>query len=413
MYYTLYHNKSYIKKEYLLLLPLFILQPFIATLSAIFILGANSHNEREYKLLFFVISLFLSLLAFTQKTDVGDISRVYYNIETASYLGIKEYIAYSFITDKYILFSILNQIIYQLTGNVQYISLFWVFILYYCTFLSILNFYKYRNLKPKNDQILVITIACLFCFIMFTQVTEIMKQAVCTSLALLAYSNYLLGNKKRMILIVILACGVHFSIFLLSPIFLSKSLKQRIIIAMVLFSFVCRQFNLMELTITIISKIGGFAKILGVAEYYNADLDGFFDISAPFFKYSYLFYIILTLFTYLFFKRKDNYLINACLLMICVLNINYSVSHNITRMLTMMYPFYLMLIIDLMQNSKYNKHLKYCVIAFTLLITLVFNYRMAYDRLSINGTYPTSFMNNSVLDIVISPSFSYLMFKYN
>ena len=81
MYYTLYHNKSYIKKEYLLLLPLFILQPFIATLSAIFILGANSHNEREYKLLFFVISLFLSLLAFTQKTDVGDISRVYYNIE--------------------------------------------------------------------------------------------------------------------------------------------------------------------------------------------------------------------------------------------------------------------------------------------------------------------------------------------
>lgn len=82
-------------------------------------------------------------------------------------------------------------------------------------------------------------------------------------------------------------------------------------------------------------------------------------------------------------------------------------------MLTMMYPFYLMLIIDLMQNSKYNKHLKYCVIAFTLLITLVFNYRMAYDRLSINGTYPTSFMNNSVLDIVISPSFSYLMFKYN
>ena len=396
----------------IILMLLFLVQPFVTVLLSLYIIAHMRLCEREYKCFFAIVSLFLALLAFTQKTDVGDISRTYNYIYTFRNMGIKEYFMYSILFDKYVLFTCVNQIIYRVTGNFQYTSLFWVFIVYYLMFCSILNFYKYRKIDINNRYLLLIVIGSICCFSIYTQVTELMKQAVVASTIMYAFSNLLIGEKKKAIIFILLALGVHFTVFFLIPVLLAKYCNTKTIIGITLLSFLGRPINLMSLAYQALSKIGVFISLTNTAEQYQEELDGFFSSTSTFFSFSFFFFLLITFFVYFVIKPKDKTLVNASMLMIAVLNINFSVSHNFTRLLTMLYPFYIMLSIDILYAKRLGAQIRYWMMAVFLFVTFTLNFRMAYNRLSVNGTYPTSFMNNSIVDIVFSPSFEYLKFKF-
>ena len=144
----IYLNKNI--KYYILLIIIWVLSPFLAIIYAIFLLNRIIINTKSVKIIFALISLSFALLAFTQKSlfyEDTDIQRYYDGL--APILN-QDYSVILFIFSQDILtyvFTPVNVAIVLLTRNVQYISVFWTFIIYYLFFLSISNYIEIRNDK--------------------------------------------------------------------------------------------------------------------------------------------------------------------------------------------------------------------------------------------------------------------------
>lgn len=378
---------------------LFIINPFVSFCDSLYSVASNhNYTRKDYKFLFFIIALFLGVLAFTQKTDSGDIFRVYqYTEYDANNL---ENVTSRFGSS---LFSLTNILIYKLTGNVQYLSLFWVTLLYYLIFVSILNIFEYSGIK-YSSRLLNYVVSSILCFVIYTQVTEIMKQGIATSLFFYAFTNLINERKKIAIVSIVLSLGIHATAFFFLPLYFAVAIKnQKWLFILAMLSFLFRQFNLMGFIVSSFAGVGALSSLVDMASGYNEkNIENFFRSDALYFTATFFMYFLYVLFVYI---RSNSVFVRVCLLMIIVLNLNYGVSHNFTRLMTMLFPFYIMLYLEL---RKINTPIGVLATKFFLFATFVFTVTLEYGRLASSSSYPTSFMDNSILKIIVSPLYIYL-----
>lgn len=393
-------NKSTIKTFILEQLLLFIFNPFMSLCACLKKLSYKRELARkEYNVLYIFISLFWALLAFTQKTETGDISRVYeYAIHDSNNIGN---IVMGFRSS---IFSLINAYIYMVTGNVQYISLLWIFLLYYLTLSSVLNIIEYKNKTLCGSQLYYL-ITVMFCFMIFTQVTETMKQAVVAGLFFYSFTSLINGRKLNSIVSYLFSFGIHPSAFFYVPLFAASLFKNKnFLLVLVITSFLFRVFNLMEFVVTISQNIPFFSSINETAEgYTERHMENFFRSDSLYFIITFTIYFAIVL--YVFFRDKENsILLRVCMLMIIILNLNYSVSHNFTRMLLMLFPFYTIVYMELYKLRGIDSIARR---VFVILVGLCALY-IQYGRLDSNTFYTTSYMDNSILKILFSPLYIYL-----
>ena len=139
----IYINK---RDTIILLSVLLLINPFIACLSSILFLKMGNQHIRVCA---FFIAIFIGLLAFTQYSPNGDISRTYHMINSVTDFSLGSFLIY-LATDKYLIYTILNVVITNVTGNVQYTSLLWGFLVYYVCFCAIINFMKYFGCDKRK-----------------------------------------------------------------------------------------------------------------------------------------------------------------------------------------------------------------------------------------------------------------------
>ena len=178
---------------------LFLINPFIGYVSSLASLR-RTVKDKERIVLFVIISSFFALIAFTQTTEQGDIYRTYKGIESEESLFKSDYLVFLLLS-KHPLGDTINELIYIATRDVRFVSLFWVFLLFFFTFLVINNISKYEKTSAVNNNLLLIILLTTTCFINYAQVCELMKQGVVTAMVFYSYTCYLLGDKKKCFII--------------------------------------------------------------------------------------------------------------------------------------------------------------------------------------------------------------------
>lgn len=390
------------------LLLLFVVNPFWGFVVSLYLVR-NKICINQLQTIYVFISLFMALVAFTQVTDTGDITRVYESIVSDNPYFKRAPFDY-LLENRNILFNLMNQLLYTVIGDVRIVSSFWIFILYFFTYKAIINILSYKELELEAGDVLLLTSSVVFCFIFFSQVTEIMKQGVATALFLYAFSCILLNKTFQAVIVMVIASLIHLSSFFFLPVLLIFVCPGKIIYIIFFISFLFRTFNLMSAVIEMMGHITGvdiflLTEVQNAAEAYeNGGSDNFFSSSSLFFVVLFWHFTIFTAITAI--VKGDSILINACLIMIIILNLSFSNDHNYTRLLTMLFPFYIFIMIELLECEEFQW--QRIVIYSFCFILMVFNFRMLIGRF-VSDTYRTSFLDNSLLNLISYPSFMYFM----
>lgn len=82
-------------------------------------------------------------------------------------------------------------------GDVRYVSLFWIFIVFYTTLKAVENLIIFKGWEPNKFCYSGIVLSVILCFFIFTQITELMKQSTATALTFWAFGNFLNRNWKK------------------------------------------------------------------------------------------------------------------------------------------------------------------------------------------------------------------------
>lgn len=385
---------------------LFIFNPFLSFVFSIYQLYKRN-NSQTRKWVYFLISLFLAFVAFTQYTKTGDISRIYEDIIESHSLFKSDFISF-LLQSKHFLFDIINQVIYFFLRDVRYVSLFWIFILYYTIFLSIEDLAEYYKLESRIISSLAIV--SVFCFVNFVEVTELMKQGVATSLFFYSYISLLVGRKVRGLLIFLLALNIHFTVLFFIPILLVKIVPGWIFFILLILSFSLRSVGLMEMLSTYIGQIPGVGDMLLIGsiahatEVYQSQMDSFFQSTSPYFLFVFWSFFLISIVA--FFYNRDNILVKACLVMLCVLNMSFSDNHNYTRLLTMLFPFYIGLYISIKSISIVRRRRIWTLVL--VLCTFIISARFFFSKIG-SIDYGTSYLDNSLINLISYPFFMYLL----
>ena len=390
------------------LLVLYFFNPFLGLVSSLSLLQRKLVNRVSYKYIIFFVALFFALVAFTQYTKEGDISRVYAGIISENVLFRSHFL--DFLSDSnHIIFRVVNQLLYTVTGDVRFVSLLWVWVIYFFSLRAAQNILEYYEVSINKKIALLLTAAIVFCFINFTQVTEIMKQAVATALVFYSFSNIMIKRRVRALIAFIVALNIHLSPLFFIPLLFAKICPQIVLLVLLVISFFLRGLNAMDVTSSTLGGIEALNNLVMIEEIvdtagdYSTGIDNFFRSSSLFFVLIFWHYAIIAFI--LFLENKESIIAKASIIMIIVLNLNYGVDHNYTRILTLMFPFYTLLLIEVifLVKTKMIQVIKYVLIIFCLIV----NIRLIYGRVGA-GAYSTSFMDGSILNLFIYPSFLYL-----
>lgn len=384
-----------------------LLHPFLGFCMALITLFSRGDklSNKSKNLLFAVLAFFLALVAFTQVSPEGDITRTYGGIMFRADSDWREFLKLSIAEDKYILFSVLNNIIYTLTGRVEFVSLVWIFVLYYFSCKAIENIISYYKLGACKRTLFVAVFAFIFCFVIFTQVTEIMKQAVAAALFLYANSLWLIGKKKKTYIIAGLSLMIHATAWFYIPLFFVNKLKMKFLVILAIASFAFRQFNLMDFIANFLGRLNSLSTLRDIAEGYSSFDKEFFSSSATYFLVTFAVFFIFVLLAYWFNSDKNSPLMKILLAYIVILNFNYSSDHNFTRMLTMLFPFYTFILMVVKSSHKYYSYKSVFYFLF-LACTAFINYYLVIGRLWGTG-YTTSYMNGSLTNLLTYTLFDY------
>ena len=386
----------------------FFFNPFLCFLLVIYHLGKEGSLSTR-KNAYFFISLFLGFVAYTQNTKTGDLVRTYEDIVNSHY-NLSYGFSFFILQSKHILYDIVNQTIYSVTREVRLVSLFWIFMLFYCTLMAIENIVQIEKYRLTRRELCVLIVATIFCFVIFTQVTELMKQGVATSLFLYAFSQLLRGKKVMCTVVIIAAINIHFSVFFLLPVLFVRRIPPLALLTLLFVSFFFREFGLMEFILSKFESIpflGEFfmmESVLKSAESYQNQMDNFFNSDSPYFLFQFWSFFLITILFCYFIKKE--FFINVCLSFLIILNFCYKDNHNYTRLLTMLFPFYIALFFTIKQIN--NKTTKNSITNILLFCTFLANARIFVSRITSTG-YGTSFLDNSLLNLLYYPSFMYLL----
>ena len=395
---------------------LFLFNPFIAFSFSLWMLGRQHLTNKSVKLLIIIVSAYMGLLAYTQSSEMCDIQNYYRMIKNAvpadhSWDSFLKSIEISYLQDRYPLFASINGFIYWSTTNVQLVSLFWLFIVYYCCFIGSINFLKHYNIPLTPRTLAHLVAGTVLCLVYFTQATEIIKQAVVTSIFYYAYSLFFLGKRRIAVVLILSTYFIHFSALFFLPWLIANKISTRNLWIITLISFAFRYINSMDIFVHLFSDISFLGGAVERAQAYSTDMENFFQSGASYFVIAFFALFISTWLVYKCNRHQDT-LLNCVFFMLIMLNLSYSTSHNFTRLLTLIYPVYCMLIIKLLSVSKSVNRYKW-LLAFILSLNLILNVRLAYARMNDASTWRTSYMNNSITKILFSPVWSYCMFDFD
>lgn len=159
---------------------LFFVWPFGAFAVSVISLLTSKLTKSQVEICLLIVSLFLGILAFTQKSlywDGTDCERYYFIYR--EYVGLSIVDAFSMIEITEILnfsFYPITVAIVSLTKNVQYMSFFWTSLTYILTFVSIKRLLKHFDyFTPKSYAL--ISLFTLLCLMLFVHISELLKHS--------------------------------------------------------------------------------------------------------------------------------------------------------------------------------------------------------------------------------------------
>ncbi len=394
-------------------LVLFVINPFLSLLFSLFIIQKGKCDRKNVHITYLIISLFFAFLSYTQQSTslLGDtdIVRYYEQYKGCVELSILDPNLYYNMNILYIGFDLVSRLIVSFTGDVRFFSLFWTFLCYILYFLSVENYIKYRRFELTRNNIFWFLLLSIISFQLFVQITETYKQSVSFALFFYGFSSYLLGNRKKVFVFILLSFLSHISSALLLIMFIPLLVGDRYSLVLLFLSFCIGYVGLMGIAAYFLSLINVdsyfFFLLSGKADKYGGDLDGF-SISMVF-----ILQFLVLFFTYLYIKfytRTPQYYINFFWPFLCILLLNISSPHNFDRFMNLgAFPI-AMLFIDVLSLHPKKKELKKNILLIFMLFMIFLNVRKTYFRTLDSSGYTSSYMNNSIINIVVAPSFQYL-----
>lgn len=396
-------NANIAKYNFIPILISFFANPFL-TILYIFGRLRNANYNRWYPCL---VSLFFGLLAYTQYAPNADINRSYHSMIAIGDFNSQELLMFLAL-DKYKLYTILNYVIYQITGNVQITSLIWGSSIYLFIFFALENLSKYYG-ASNHRYMFPSYLATIFCFVIFVEAMETIKQAVGFSLFLYSFSLFLLNERKKAIVIFLVSLGVHMSQLFLLPLVLCKTIKTKYLLLLTVLSFAFRTFNLMLLVNSLAGILGLDVLSLLAEGYVDQSFDNF-SSSAPYFQLTYGVLLSFVIIHGVLLNKKDPMVTNLTLIFIIILNLNYSNNHNYTRLLLHSFPIWIMIYMSFMHNIR-SIITKRHVVCAMLFLTFMLQAWFSIGRFGTDESeYQCSFMGNSIVNIVTSSIFGYLTY---
>lgn len=381
----------------------FLINPFFSIIS---LLSNISHvnTSRGRNICYFFVALFMGLIAYTQETKVGDISRVYSGVilfskDFDNNLSL-------LLLSRHIVFDGVNYILFKLTSEVRILSLFWITVTYLVLFKAQDRLFNLINIKYNVGRFITII---LLCFVLFTQVTEIMKQGVATAITFYSLVLFYSGEKIKCIFIYIVGLAIHLSPLFFLPLFFVNIIPNRVLFVAAFCSFLFREFDLLSFISEKLSGIGDvqslffWGELSDTVSKYTVAMESFYKSDTLLFNIIFYHFFLITMVTYL--NSRESRLVKICMLFIVILNLNYFNNHNYTRLLCLMFPFYILLFVEI---TNITNKWKYYILNFLIIGTFLINVRFLFARL-VESTYETSFLGGSIINLLIYPSFMYLL----
>lgn len=361
-----------------------------------------------------MMSMFWGLLAFTQKSlaigEDTDCIRYYSSMEYfEGWDPVSAICSLSLIQTLNFVFYPVSTFVTALTNNVQSISFLWTFLVYLLTFLNmrrLMRYYECYGQRQFAQLVLILT----FCFLVFVQVSELLKNSAAFAVFFYALTLQITHTNKCIVWLLFLASiGIHPSVIMLLPLFFYKLFNTRILLVFAVILF------LLSLSVNIIDLLMRF---LPAGVYFDLLFDRFGHQYAE--RTGSLHYIgILTMMlgatSYLWFRSKKHEIklletVNIVILyfIICILNfynlvafLRFTVfSHWLFGLITIWY-------LKKSYISGYKRMMKGMVV-FMLFMTL----RWTYSRTIVVGGYCSSYMDNSITNILFSTSNDYISVDY-
>lgn len=391
---------------------IFLINPFFAVLFSFWVIYKGNYDEKTIRYTYIVISAFFALLAYTQKSTAlfedTDIVRYYNQYQEYASMSFNDPKLYYNLNIMYLGFDIISRTMVMITGDVRYFSLFWTFLCYILYFLSVDNYLKYRKIELIKSNVLWFLFLSITAFLLFTQITETYKQSVSSSLFFYGFSLYLLGKKRSAIYWILFSLTCHASSILLLFMFIPFIISNKYSIPILVCSMVIGYIGIMQILDYILSFLGFdayfFYLLSGKAEKYGDELSGF-SISSIF-----LLQFMLLIISYLYakyFTERTTENKNFVYAFLCILFINISSPHNFDRYLNLASFPIAVAFIDMLILPPRTKEFRDKMILVFIVGMLFFNVRKTYYRTLDKTGYTSSYMDNSIIKIALSPSFVY------
>lgn len=409
-----YYPLSEIQETFLLagIVVLWIVLPVATMILMLISLGISSIFFRHKKFLFIIISLTFALLAYTQESiDDTDISRYYYMFQMYDSVDLLNITYYDVLIDQtYFIFNPVSKFIVSLFGNVQAFSFFWIFIIYYLYFLGCENYCRFRDIRLSNRHLFLFIFISIFGFILFTQVSETIKQAVAASVFFYGFSLKLLGRKTAFCVLTLLSFGIHSSVLLLFPVIFYKYFNSKRAALLFLIALTMSFLNVMQLLVNVLPDTGILLLLKDKASNYTETMWR----GASMLRYDIM--LLIAFFMLIALKRSNGEYLSSKAIFIpfiyfCLILANRHVIHNYVRFINLSYFMYAFLFIEYINTRRVLiKDFKAYFELLLIVAFLVANLHMTYYR-TIGGSYLSSYMDNSLLQIIGSSVFSYLSFE--
>lgn len=397
---------------YFCILLVFLLNPFLALILSVCLLFSRRTSDMQVTFCLVVISLFWGLLAFTQKSLAKeDTDCIRYYISFGVYESMDPIKALSSLKFSKILnfvFTPVTVFLVSLTKNVQIMSFFWTFLVYLLTFLSMRHLLSYFWCYDQRNFAKMV-IAQMLCFMAFVQISELLKQSAAFAVFFYGFTFFITGGGVCLsLLLVLCAIGIHPSVLMLLPLFLYKKVKiEWLFIVLVLVFALSLLTNIIDLVMSFLPSTTYFSLLLG-------KYGGHVGVQTATLHYVLIQLIMLFFALFMLVKNRCWEVENMVKIVLLYLTISFINYYNLTAYLRFAIFSHWIMGLILIMYIKFN-YLTYSLWSMKkMFLTLMFlmTLRWTIARTLTNGGYCSSYMDNSITNIIVSPSFEYLSVDY-
>lgn len=394
---------------FLCMMVLWFIFPFLSIFIFLYLIGKYRLSNRQLSYIQFLISCTFGLLAYTQQSlSDTDVARYYamfepfvdMDLDLANYFLLTDSLAYTFTPFSVFLTSVFK--------NVQLVSGFWVFISYQFYFMGLRNYLQIRNIALSPKQMSLIVGISVFGLILFTQVSELLKQGAAISFFFYTYTYFLkTGNEWRTLLLLFLDLGIHFSQMLFVPLFFIGRFSRKWLLALIPF---CLLFLFVDIT-TIVSHLlpatGWLGAIQSKASIYAEGMDNVYTLR--YLSTAFILFISVLLLDKC--TKSTNKLAVKIVYLYCILLLFISSDKiSFLRFTVLSYWPFVLILVELLRVQTAHWRAKRLVVMGLCLFSFYSFVTMTYDRTLKSGAYLTSYLNNDLVKILTYSVPQYLSF---